>query len=227
MSSPRPAARPDPRTTRRTLALITLVAVAPFVASYLAYYVFPRGSYVNYGTLLAVPAADVQGRTTSGEPFTLASLRGKWALVTAAPGACDATCRQALYATRQARTMQGRELDRVVRVWIVTDGVAPPAGLLAEHPGLLVVSAARSDVLAAWPGRQRRAVPAGSARQPRHALPARSGHCRPGQGSRAGIARVLDRIGQPIRAMLESTAFRSRFRRAGWRPRRVPPGLPP
>jgi len=152
MSAPRPAARPDPRTTRRTLALITLVAVAPFVASYLAYYVFPRGSYVNYGTLLAVPAADVQGRTTSGEPFTLASLRGKWALVTAAPGACDATCRQALYATRQARTMQGRELDRVVRVWIVTDGVAPPAGLLAEHPGLLVVSAARSDVLAAWPG---------------------------------------------------------------------------
>ncbi|HET9045538.1 MAG TPA: hypothetical protein VFO33_01170, partial [Casimicrobiaceae bacterium] len=41
--------------------------------------------------------------------------------------------------TRQSRTMQGREQERVVRVWLVTDAESPPPGVLAEQPGLVIV----------------------------------------------------------------------------------------
>jgi len=83
-----------------------------------------------------------------GKPFALADLRGKWVLLTAADGACDAACAKALYATRQARTIQGREMERIQRVWLVTAGTPPPA-VMAEHPDLTAIVTAEG--LAAFP----------------------------------------------------------------------------
>ena len=49
-------------------------------------------------------------------------------MLVVAPAACDEACAKTLYATRQARTIQGKEMDRVVRVWLATgDGTPPPA----------------------------------------------------------------------------------------------------
>lgn len=147
-----PAAPPagTDRRSRRTLLLIALVCIAPVVASYSAYYWFPREKQVNYGELLPTrPAPEIEGMTPDGRSFHVADLRGKWALAVAAPAACDASCVQALYATRQARTIQGREMDRIQRVWFVTDDGAPGAALLAEHPDLAVVRVA-PGALAAW-----------------------------------------------------------------------------
>ena len=137
---------------RRTLLLIALIAFMPVVASTLIYLFFPRPAGTNYGTLLPTrPAPDVAGIALDGTPFRLSALQGKWLLVIAGRGACDERCRAALYATRQARTIQGREQERLVRVWLVTDVDAPPAKVLREHPGLVV---ARVDpaALASWPG---------------------------------------------------------------------------
>jgi len=138
------------RRGRRTLLLIALVAVAPVIASYAVYYFFPRTTLANYGELLATrPAPEIAGIAADGKPFRIASLHGKWVLAVAAPGACDAACAQALYATRQARTLQGREMDRVARVWFVTDDAMPPAELAAEHPDLARVRVP-STGLAPW-----------------------------------------------------------------------------
>ena len=136
---------------RRTFWLIALVTVAPVVASYTAYYLFPRDRQVNSGELLATrPAPAVAGLAGDGKPFDLASLRGKWVLAAASPAPCDARCERALYATRQARTIQGREMDRVVRVWFVTGDAPPSPTVLEQHPGLVVAHVA-PDALAAWP----------------------------------------------------------------------------
>ena len=135
---------------RRTLILIALVAVAPVVASYAAYYWFPREKQVNYGELLPTrPAPEITG-TARGATFRLADLRGKWVIVTAAPGACDAACAGALYATRQARTIQGQEMERVARVWLVVDDAEPNPAIVAEQPDLTVVRAP-AGALAEWP----------------------------------------------------------------------------
>jgi hypothetical protein len=144
-------ARTAPK-ARRTLLAILAVGLAPVIASYAFYYFAPRDAQANYGELLPTrPAAELAGVTRDGKAFRLSDLRGRWVLAAAAPGACDVECARKLYSMRQARTMQGREQERVVRVWLVTDTTAPPAALLAEQPGLVVVRADPATA-AALPG---------------------------------------------------------------------------
>jgi hypothetical protein len=139
------------RASRLPLVLVALVCIAPMVASYVAYYLLPRDSRTNYGALLTTaPAPAITGTTLDGKPFALADHQGQWVLLSAAGGRCDARCERALYATRQARAIQGRERDRVARVWLVTDDTTPAPALVAEHTDLAVVRVAPA-VLAAWP----------------------------------------------------------------------------
>ncbi len=150
-----PAAKVDPaasRRAKRTLLLIAVVCIAPVALSYAMYYLFPRQAQVNYGVLLPTgPAPPIEGTRLSGAPFRLSDLAGRWVVVVSGGGGCDAVCQRALYATRQARTMQGREEDRVVRVWLVTDAVTPPAAVLDEHPEIVAVRVP-ADRVAALPG---------------------------------------------------------------------------
>jgi cytochrome oxidase Cu insertion factor (SCO1/SenC/PrrC family) len=127
---------------RRTLLLIVAIGLAPIVASYAAYYWFTPSTRVNYGELLeTAPAPIVIGTNSDGKAFSLTDLRGKWVLLIARRGGCSDDCARALYATRQARTIQGREQDRVVRLLLQPlPAPAPPQELAAADPGLLVVS---------------------------------------------------------------------------------------
>lgn len=134
----------DPRVrrrARRTLSLLALVCIAPVVASYAAYYWLRPAAHVNYGELLgAPPAPEISGIASDGAPVRLSGLRGRWVLLFADDAACAARCERKLYATRQARTMQGQERDRVVRVWLQAAAApAPSAELLAQHPGMIVI----------------------------------------------------------------------------------------
>jgi cytochrome oxidase Cu insertion factor (SCO1/SenC/PrrC family) len=98
------------------------------------------------------PAPDIAGVGDDGTAWQLSSLRGRWVLLIAGDAACDSRCGAALYATRQARTIQGREQERVVRVLLQPADASPlDAALLAQHPGLIVArtSPAQWDSLAA------------------------------------------------------------------------------
>jgi len=127
---------------RRTLLLIVAIGLAPIVASYAAYYWFTPSTRVNYGELLeTAPAPIVVGTNSDGKAFSLTDVRGKWVLLIARRGGCSDDCARALYATRQARTIQGREQDRVVRLLLQPlPAPASPQELAAADPGLLVVS---------------------------------------------------------------------------------------
>ncbi len=128
------------RSTRRLLVLLAVIALAPVVLSYLAYYALPRDARVNYGTLLpTTPLAEFAGIELDGSVFGSSALRGRWIMLIVAPAACDAHCEAALYASRQARTIQNAERERVQRVWLIPDERAPSAAVLAEHPDLRVV----------------------------------------------------------------------------------------
>ena len=144
----------DPR-ARRILLLLAAITVAPVLASYTIYYFFPRSTQVNYGTLLpTAPAPEIRGERADGTPWRLADQRGRWVLLVAGDGRCDAACQRKLYATRQARTMQGREQDRIVRVWLVTGPTPPDPAVLGEQPGLVTVRVADAApaVLPGGPG---------------------------------------------------------------------------
>ena len=150
-----PVASVDTRRGRRTLLLIAAVAFAPIIGAALTYYFFPRAAQTNYGKLLAVgPAPEVTGTTLDGKPFALSRLQGRWILVHAGSGNCTAACARELYATRQARTIQGREQDRVVRTWLITDEATPDPRILQQHPGVVVARVSPAALTA---------LPAGSA----------------------------------------------------------------
>jgi hypothetical protein len=112
---------------RNKAVLVALVCAAPFVLGTLAYVMgWSPGRPGNYGELLAP-------RTLSLAP--LAPLRGKWVLVTADAAGCDAYCEKKLYFMRQVRRAQGKDMERIERLWLLSDGGAPRPELLAAIEG--------------------------------------------------------------------------------------------
>jgi hypothetical protein len=134
--------------TKRLIALIVAIALAPVVLSYLAYYLWPRDARVNYGELLThTQLGTLHGTTADGAPLDAGALDNRWLVIQEATGACERACRDALYATRQARTIQNAERERVVRVLVLPPNTPLP-DLRAEHPDLVVV---RADPLPTLP----------------------------------------------------------------------------
>jgi len=131
-----------PRRNLRTMWLILAVCAAPVVLSFAFYFLQPLRTSANYGELLPTQAAPpLTGTRADGKPWAIEDERGRWVVLFVAPAACDERCVARLYATRQARTMQGRERERVSRVWLATGDAPPDRAQLVEHPDVVVVRA--------------------------------------------------------------------------------------
>lgn len=146
------------RRGRWQMLAVLLVCAAPVAASYFTYYVLRPEGRRNYGELIepqrAMPGG-ARAAALDGTPRPLEALRGQWLLVSAAPGACDADCRQNLYLQRQLRESMGRDKDRMDWVWLVTDDAAPPpeiAPALEQATVLRVPQATLAQWLAPAPG---------------------------------------------------------------------------
>ena len=136
----------------RSLWLIIALAAAPVVAAYLIYYLWPPAHTVNYGELIGPQALpDPALALSDGSPFRLSQLRGRWALVSVDSGSCGAHCDEKLLYMRQLRLTQGRNAERVVRVWLISDDVTPRAELAARYPGTWFVRAVGTGLLGAFP----------------------------------------------------------------------------
>jgi hypothetical protein len=134
------AARPSERRRGRwtALALFALAAV-PVVLAFLAYFFWSPQKGLNYGELIEpVPLPDVQLRAPGGETFLLSGLRGKWILIQLGSGSCAEDCVKRHFVMRQVRLMQGREMDRIERLWLIMDDVAPDPWILRAYEGVRV-----------------------------------------------------------------------------------------
>jgi len=114
---------------RNKLFLVAAVCAAPIVLGTAAYLLgWAPGTASNYGELI------------TPRPVSLGELRGKWVLVTFDAAACDAYCEKKLYFMRQVRRAQGKDMDRVERLWVLTDGNKPRAELLAAIEGTRIAA---------------------------------------------------------------------------------------
>jgi len=135
-------APPAKRRSRIALWAIVALTVAPVAASYLMYYVWPPEHTVNHGELIAPQVLpDMPLALADGAPFRLSQLRGKWLLVSLDGGECDSRCEKKLLYVRQLRLTQGKNSDRIERVWLVTDNAAPRGGAALAEEGTRVVKA--------------------------------------------------------------------------------------
>ena len=159
--APRPAPRPA-RGQPWKLYLLLLVCIAPVVASYLAYYVFPPTERTNYGTLIEpqrpvpeIPAMrlhpPVDGPAEGPSPDGLAALKGRWILLAIDKAACDLPCAEKLFFMRQTHVSLGKERDRMVRVLLTIDQDTPAAAILAAHPDMVVLRVRQADLDTLFP----------------------------------------------------------------------------
>lgn len=137
---------------RWKMLLVLLVCAAPVIAALLAYYVWPpQGAGTNYGALIQpqrpLPTTPPLTLThLDGKPFNLQALHGHWLMVYVGAGACDQQCEEMLFALRQIRLMTGKNMDRLERVWLITDQTPLSTTLIRAHDGLWMLRANSAEL---------------------------------------------------------------------------------
>ncbi|NYE63594.1 hypothetical protein FHW58_004825 [Duganella sp. 1224] len=138
---------------RWKLLAVLAVCAAPLIASYFTYYVIkPKGGATNYGALIdprQYPIPAMTSTTLDGKPARLEDYKGKWIMLKVGPSDCQQTCQDQLFAMRQLRTMQGKEMNRIERVWLITDNEPLETMLLRVNDGTRMLRAP-ADVVEKW-----------------------------------------------------------------------------
>jgi len=125
---------------RLQVALIALVFFGPLILATWLY--FSGGGFrpegrTNHGQLLQ-PLANI------GDALPDSAIHeqrnGRWLLVYAVDGTCDDACEDALYTLRQSRLMLGKDMDRLVKVFLHGDTAPDTVFLADEHAGLIALS---------------------------------------------------------------------------------------
>ncbi len=137
---------------RWKLFAVILVCAAPLIASYLAYYVIKPEGRTNYGALIdprAYPIPALGATTLDGKPLGLDAYKGKWIMLQVDSGDCQETCKKKLYEMRQLRLTQGKEMNRIERVWLITDDKPLETILMREYDGTHMLRA-KPEVIRTW-----------------------------------------------------------------------------
>lgn len=140
------------RSGRWKLFAVLAVCASPLIASYLTYYVIKPQGRTNYGELIdprAYPMPSLSATTLDGKPSELDSFKGKWIMLQVAGGECDDACRKRLHDMRQLRLTQGKDMDRIERVWLVTDNQPLDTVLMREYDGTRMVRV-NADAVGRW-----------------------------------------------------------------------------
>jgi hypothetical protein len=144
----------DQRTSKGRWKLLVVLAVcaAPLIASYFTYYVIKPDSRNNYGALIDPrqhPIPAMASTTLDGKPIALDAYKGKWIMLKVGGSDCQQACQDQLFAMRQLRTMQGKEMERIERVWLITDQEPLETLLLRVNDGTRMLRAP-ADAVRRW-----------------------------------------------------------------------------
>ena len=132
------------------LYLLLAVSLAPVLFALAAYYIPGLGLRPDdsnaYGQLInpqrpAPTQAALPLRSLAGQPFDLESLRGRWVLVSADESACPESCVRKLFILRNSHASQGKNVERLARVWFLTDPGQPSDQILQAYQGTHMVHA--------------------------------------------------------------------------------------
>jgi hypothetical protein len=140
----------------RTVALLAALFLIPLVLAFFMYYgdAWRPSGRTNNGDLI-LPARALPRDSSAYGPQTFTHA---WSLVYIGDGACDESCRNALFVMRQTRLTLNNDMNRVQRVLLATTPLSAEEFLAREHAGLVVIDAsgaAATPLLAQFPGSAR------------------------------------------------------------------------
>ena len=158
----------------RTVGALAALFLVPLALAFYTYYGtdWRPVRHVNHGTLISPPrslpavtlprvslaAGQTPGAAVDGAADDLGgqpAFRNQWSLVYIGDGACDPSCRWALFVLRQTRLGLNRDMTRLARVFLVSGGCCDREFLARAYPGLVVLDAAGPQgaaLLAQFPG---------------------------------------------------------------------------
>jgi cytochrome oxidase Cu insertion factor (SCO1/SenC/PrrC family) len=137
---------------RWKLFAVIAICASPLIASYLTYYVIKPEDRTNYGALIdprAYPIPSLDSVTLDGKPTGLNAYKGKWIMLQVGDADCTVDCRERLHDMRQLRLAQGKNMERIERVWLVTDTQPLETQLIREYDGTHILRV-NEDKLKAW-----------------------------------------------------------------------------
>ncbi|MET3108890.1 cytochrome oxidase Cu insertion factor (SCO1/SenC/PrrC family) [Oxalobacteraceae bacterium GrIS 2.11] len=132
--------------------MVIAICASPLIFSYLAYYVIKPTGRTNYGTLLdprLYPMPKLNSVLQGGAPEELSAYQGKWIMLQVSASDCQTKCQSALFAMRQLRLMQGKDMDRIERVMLVPDQLPLETILIREYDGMHILRV-DAKALDAW-----------------------------------------------------------------------------
>ena len=123
---------------RFQMLLIATVFFGPLAVATVMYYggFFQPQGRVNHGALLEPIVNLIEAAPESG---VIRDADGHWLLIYTNPALCETSCEDALYTIRQSRKMLGREMDRLIRVFLHGDSSPDTVFLNEEHQGLIAL----------------------------------------------------------------------------------------
>ena len=141
-------------TGRWKLLAVVAVCAFPIIASYFTYYIIKPTGRNNYGALIdprlyPIPEVQLQVTELDGKASPLAQFKGKWVLLQTGASDCQEACKKQLFDMQQLRLMQGKERERLERVWLVTDAQPLDTLVMREFDGTSMLRV-NSDALKAW-----------------------------------------------------------------------------
>ena len=144
--------KPNQTSGRWKLLAVLAVCASPLIFSYLTYYVIKPSGRTNYGTLIdprahPIPALGTTG--LDGKPLALDAYKGKWIMLQVEPGDCPQACKDQLVKVRQLRLMQGKGMERIERVWLITDNAPLDIELMKVIDGVRMLRV-KPEVVKAW-----------------------------------------------------------------------------
>ena len=139
---------------RWKLLAVVAVCAFPIIASYVTYYIIKPSGRNNYGALIdprqyPIPEAKLQVAELDGKPSPLAQFKGKWVMLQTGPSDCRQACKRQLFAMQQLRLTQGKEMERIERVWLITDPQPIDTIVMREYDGTNMLRV-NGDALRAW-----------------------------------------------------------------------------
>jgi len=137
---------------RWKLLAVLAICASPMIFSYLTYYVIKPTGRTNYGTLIVPqehPMPALGATELDGKPASLDAYKGKWIMLQVGPGDCPKDCTDQLIAMRQLRLMQGKGMERIERVWLVSDQTPLSIELMKWIDGTHMLRV-KPDALTGW-----------------------------------------------------------------------------
>jgi hypothetical protein len=129
------------KTPERGRLQVAIIAFAFFGPLLLATWMYSTGQFVPTGTsnrgALLEPVINLEQLLPNSPLISAAD--GVWLMLYVNEAVCEEPCREALYRQRQLRLMLGKEMDRIVRVFLHGDSVPDTVFIEGEHPGLKTI----------------------------------------------------------------------------------------